>query len=135
MVRFADFVRRRLKEDAAPGEPPVADREPDSDADMSNLQRFLFLALQQSESSHQLLPLFHQIASADKTGEMADLLHNIDWSGLKERSKKLLKKLDGKVSPGDDDGPVKQDRPHQDRIDQYKPSFADSGQSMDGGQP
>lgn len=123
MKRFAEFVAERDEADTSGA------TAPERRDDLEDLTRFVLMALRSDETFHQLLPVFHQIAGADKTGEMADLLHGLDWAGLREKAKEALKKGPGKDDEDDDTGPVKPGGAGLDKIDQFRPSFADASRS------
>ncbi len=104
----------------------------DPSENLKKLQRFLLLALA-SQGFHELQTQLQTIAATDQTGEMPDLLHNIDWSALRAEAKKLLRKWD-KKAPGasdeeEEDGPVNMDKEKEEKVDRVKPPFPDSGQS------
>jgi hypothetical protein len=124
---FVEYVRMR----EGVGEPGqvVGQDEPDrADQDVEKVTRFILLAARDGRTFHQFLPALHQVAAADTTGEMADLLHNVDWQGLRDRASKLLRR-DRREDQDGDDRPVKTAGGPEDRADTVRPYAADSGSS------
>lgn len=134
MKTFEEYIKLLERVDDLTSQVDNNEEDANEPEDFVKLKRFLFLAL--SKSNHQLLPLFQQIAASDHSSDMADLLHNIDWQGLKEFAKETLKKWDGRVNQSDiedeeddDTKPVKNSSRSLDSMDRVKLPSSDAGQS------
>lgn len=100
--------------------------------DIEKLNHFMLLALADQDIRGSLYPILQQIAGQDETGEMQDLLKRIDINSLGRKAKKMLKsKMRNKDDT--DDGPTHTDDEKMNRMDMVKPSNADTGRGLEGG--
>lgn len=134
MKTFAEYIKLLERVNDIADQIDANDEDTMEPEDFVKLKRFLFIAL--AKSHNQILPMFQQMAASDHTGDMADLLHNIDWGTLNQYAKETLKKWDGKVNQkqlddeeDDDTQPVKNNPKSLERMDRVKLPIADSGNS------
>jgi hypothetical protein len=124
-MKFSDYIK--LKEDELP-----KDVYGVHEGDIAKLQRFILQCLINNETFHQLQPQLLQIANQDRNGELADILHGIDWQSLRTNAKKMINKLDNKedLEDEDDDEPISNRQ--EKSFDRVKVPHSDMGGSDDG---